>query len=393
MQKDKEERILCIDPVLSKFNIRRLSKLYYRDYGYTSKQQMLCDRKRVGIVHLYVEAHGLGLSGTGVKAFGNISEDGKDAMSALVNQKSQMKPVTSDIYDSYTPLQLAVLFDIPYLVEFFLSNADADVGVEDADGRDLFLLSIVHGITSVQFGSTLHHLLRFKNIDVNSRCNTGYTALHYCFFDHRHDCRDVAVNLINKWGGDVEAREATGKTPLQVALYMNTLEQVKFLVDYLDADVHCVCYEGWTALHSVCANPDSRAQNPSEIFAVPKLRYLLYEKGLLSAVNVADKEGVTPLHVACFACGESRGSSSCVEELMVVHARYDAVDNDFSAPLSDVIASGNINALHSIFLRAGTEHAKLEIIRRDKYGRNALHLACHFGWLDMLHIFILVLQC
>ena len=212
--------------------------------------------------------------------------------------------------------------------------------------------------------------------------------MHYCFFDHRHDCRNAALELINNYGADIEAKEITGKTPLHIAVYMNNLPQIRFLIDILHARTDCVCDEGWTLLHSVCANPDHLAQNPSEIYALPKLRYLLYERGFISFVYTKDKEGVTPLHLACFASMKSE-NVECISELIKCGARYDVLDCDGNTPLYDVVSSGNTVAARTLFAHIVAEGGNVndEINRCNKWGRNAIHMACFHGQNAMLRVF------
>ena len=352
---------------------------------------MRTDRSHISNVHLYIEAHVLTLPLTGEHAFTkNITDSERETLASLVNQRAYMKPLLLDTYDHYTPLQLAVLYDIPHIVEFFLNCTNADVNVKDVDGRNVIQLALVHGVTNIQQGSTLHRLVHSKDFDVSSSCNIGYTLLHYCFFDYRLDCRDVALLLVEKFGADIEAREITGKTALHIAMYMNTCMQVRFLIEVMHANIHCVCDEGWTLLHSVCANPDHLAQNPSEIYALSKLQYLIYEKGFVNSINIADKDGVSPLHLACFASKESE-DALCICQLLACGARPDALDNDGDSPLHDVITSGNISGARMLLVQVrsngGVTGAKDEITRCNRFGRTALHTACYHGRDDMLNLF------
>jgi len=70
--------------------------------------------------------------------------------------------------------------------------------------------------------------------DVESKSNTGRTALSFAAYNGR---LDVVEFLVEEGGADVESKDNYGQTPLSFAAAMGRLEAVKFLVEQGGADV------------------------------------------------------------------------------------------------------------------------------------------------------------
>jgi len=143
---------------------------------------------------------------------------------------------------------------------------------------------LLHSLISImkfEYYLEIAKILIDRGGDVNAKDRDGNTPLHYavgCF------SKDYAKLLIDK-NADVYARNNFGLTPLHVAVREGRLEISQLLIEN-GADVDAKDEYGWTPLHWAVKEGHQAAVS------------LLIGKG--ADVNARNDRGWTPLHVAAF---------------------------------------------------------------------------------------------
>ena len=223
--------------------------------------------------------------------------------------------------------------------------------------KDAFLLAARNGRLDV-----LKVLLE-HNCDVSKRTlNNRNTALHLISYDREIKPKPVIeslVILLLEHGVPLEARTASGRTPLLSSAYNGKLFIAECLLEH-GADIHSTDYAGYTALHWAVR------KGHHEVVA------LLISKGAPLEIRTKLNES-TPLHTSCFA---ENDSGECAKLLLQAGADKEATESDYGCrPLHTAAHEGNLGAVNEL-LAFG-----VEIDAVDSSGWRALHLAgCTGHW-------------
>jgi len=244
--------------------------------------------------------------------------------------------VNAQAKNANTPLHCALNQFEPHdgiiALTYLLSQGDVNVNIKDQSGCTLlhiacqqinkFPLEIfkvlieTHGAdvnvqnnspsTSLRFAikyfnpneggdvTVLTYLLTQKNINVDIKCNSGYTLLHDACEKINALPLDVFKLLIETLGFDVNARDNRDNTPLHHALcnfnlnYGGDITVLTYLLTQKTVNIHIKNNYGYTLFHIACQHINNL---PLDVF-----KLLIQTMGF--DVNIQDNNNDTPLHQA-----------------------------------------------------------------------------------------------
>ena len=206
-----------------------------------------------------------------------------------------------------TPLHIACKHGETLLeiMEFLITHSSCDQTIQNKDGE--LSLHIACGQRSLEV------VKLFSKCDFNAQTKLGNTPLHIAC---RHNKVEVVRFLTEECGCDQTIQNTDGELPLHIACKQKSLEVVT-LVSNCEVNIQTVNKQ--TPLHIACRYPHqidiahflvhSKGADPSILDGSGQ--YLLHEactSGNLSlvrilaastTVNSRDKNGNTPLHIAC----------------------------------------------------------------------------------------------
>lgn len=233
-----------------------------------------------------------------------------------------------------TPLHEAASTKCPDLVELLLENG-ADPNARDGDTNMPLHLVTEEGPESVR-------LLINAGADVNARGFGGDTPLHVA-------SDPMSVRLLVAAGADIHARNEQGETPLLGATKWGANDVVKAILEAGEPSVFDIA-----ALGNLDMLKERLRQDMSLLYAgdtdrhnrtllhyaaetdQPVVATYLLDQSI--DANVADDEGITPLHLA------AESSGSAVAEILIAHGGIvDAKDIDSGyTPLHEAAYHRNV---------------------------------------------------
>ncbi|MHA7877473.1 MAG: ankyrin repeat domain-containing protein [Bacteroidota bacterium] len=220
-----------------------------------------------------------------------------------------------------TPLHLAAQDGRDGVISELLDR-DADVNAQNSDGLTPLHLAAQDGRDGV-----ISKLL-YRGADVNAQNSDGLTPLHIAVMHGQNN----TINLLVNRDADVNVQDSTGQTPLHIAANRDQHETIQLLLscdrspDARDdwwAPLHLDDNHGKTPLHLVIehgndntaigllsypranVNVQKKKDRKSLFHTASKkgttnVIYLLHAREAF--INVKDKNGYTPLHIADKCC-------------------------------------------------------------------------------------------
>lgn len=166
----------------------------------------------------------------------------------------------------------------------------------------------------------------------------GDKVLRFSFHKHSH----IIASLLLRKGSNVNGRDENGRSALSRMAELGALNEVEYVINH-GADVKSVDLFGYTALHWVSNNGTnvdlighlvgaSKRMRAHEMDDVYKIIRILLNCGL--SVDVATKEGVTPLILACHY-----GNTAVASYLILSGANVNRPNNNGLSPLFCAVAS------------------------------------------------------
>uniref|UniRef100_A0ABD2XC20 Uncharacterized protein n=1 Tax=Trichogramma kaykai TaxID=54128 RepID=A0ABD2XC20_9HYME len=213
-------------------------------------------------------------------------------------------------------------------------------------------------------------LLLRSGINPNSTNKQGMTPLHsICNGYKNDDLVKIFFKIIDKTQQtvQVDARDNLGNTPLLLALDQGSKTAVKFLLRR-GADPKLSNAKGWTSLHFI--------YNRSYNCALAELFFKTIEDIQQTVqINVQDKMGKTPLHLA-FQYYGSYCDKNSEEGLLRRGADPNLADKDGLTPLHVISENCYTNDLIKMLFNISDEkHQSMQIEARDNEGNIPLHTA------------------
>ena len=181
-----------------------------------------------------------------------------------------------------------------------LADADADLGVKDAEGNSLLILSIL------EHKEEIGKILISRGAPVDARNNAGFSAAMLCA---RENQTGIAEALLHAGADVLVKNHASGETALNMAAQRGFLKMVELMLrNAITADDR--------------NDPDKNGASP--LWWAARGRHTDVVRLLCSKkadVNQANAQGQTPLMMAA-----ASGNEESVKELLAAGARKDARD-------------------------------------------------------------------
>jgi ankyrin repeat protein len=222
--------------------------------------------------------------------------------------------------NGWTPLHCAI--NETYNSEInarHLIQKGADPTIANKEGDTPLHLAVLYcRIWYTEYIETISLILENDQVDINRRGNNGRTPLHHAI----KGSNVITVRYLLKKGADLNVADENGATPLHLAAetvsYTETTELIDFILETGKCNINGVDNYGRTPLHYAI----------EEYPATINVRRLI-EMG--ADPGIADKNGVTPLHMAA----ENAKSMDLIEVLLNTEAvDVNCVDNEGRTALS-----------------------------------------------------------
>ena len=208
--------------------------------------------------------------------------------------------------------------------------------------------------------------------DIKSPLTTSHgTLLHSACVSGK---LEVVVMVVQKFQGNVNAKNKLGNTPLHIACEWGWFEIVQFLVDQSGCDVNVLNSQG----HS----PFTLAikYNRTKIFDFLMSRHNLN----LNVVTVDTSE--TPLHLAC-CCHSSEFALTLLNDQRYT-CSLNAVDRYGDTPLFNACRLGNIEIIQRIIAKSDCTRFMVNHITKE----TPAHIACRKNQFDILKLLLLAFE-
>uniref|UniRef100_A0ABD2X9G8 Uncharacterized protein n=1 Tax=Trichogramma kaykai TaxID=54128 RepID=A0ABD2X9G8_9HYME len=196
----------------------------------------------------------------------------------------------------------------------------------------------------------------------------GSTALHTICRDNRLDLLKLFFEIVDHHRKPVQVnvRDSLGNTPLHLALKNGFLKSSEILLRR-GADPNSANKEGSTSLHLICQRVDG-CKLVEILFKIANdIRKPVW-------VDVPDKEGNTPLHLAI-----SHRSTRTSEILLVNGANPNLANKDGCTALHLISNTRPYEAMRLFFQIIDKTQETVQIDARDNKGWTPLHMALHSG--------------
>jgi len=305
---------------------------------------------------------------------------------ALLLQKGNANPNTTRKLGLVAPIVIAAAYGNVEIMSLLLQHKDIDINVKIRGGEMAVHHAAKEGWTQIldmlikrgakfdeqdETGDTplllaakcghydiVQNLIR-NGANVNHRNYEGHDAWYYAIEDE--DDNSLLENLVIA----TRKQEMLWRHPLCIAASLGKIDKVQFLLK-MHIDPLSVDADDNTFLHHAAMN------NKHEV---------LEKFHTTISINVQNKRGNTPLHIACY-----RGLSQSVQVLLQCKAKADIKNNKGETALHVAGHSKHITAETVRLLVEYTikTHAWESLNAKDLEGNNALHIAGKHAKPDVL---------
>ncbi|KAG8644650.1 hypothetical protein MANES_11G152042v8, partial [Manihot esculenta] len=204
----------------------------------------------------------------------------------------------------------------------------------------------------------------------------GWSELHVAI---AFDRTDEVLDSLDSFG-PLDLRDKEGRTPLHLAAGRGNIKCARVLVES-GADKDAKSKDGRTALYRAAANGDHKmvemliemgSDPQSQIVMAVQLLMFLGTRDIFGPLDLRDKEGRTPLHLAA-----GRGNIKCSRVLVESGADKDAKSKDGRTALYRAAANGD-HKMVEMLIEMGSDPTIA-----DNHGRSAFDVARDKGHLNI----------
>lgn len=357
------------------------------------------NKKGVTPLSLAIERNQLAQANLFVRLGADIHAEDIDGNTALTKGiRAGLEMIQSIIVDTNiqsrdsqgrTPLHIAVLNKADPAIITFLISKKADVNARDKNGDTALHIAVrnndrASGEILLAYGADVFYpnvsgesalkaaLTRLggrqdwvlnSNV-IKSSDGAGNTPLHLA----AEWQLTTVVSFISEKGGDLNARNANGETPLFNAVKADSSPTIKTMLSVTadkKTDINARDFLGNTALHA-CIR--WAAGNAAETL----LTYDTQSNGrkLINARNLAGK---TALHEAA-----RTGNITFARTLLAAGADINAIDETGKTALTDAIQAGRTDIVKLLLDKGASP------VMQDMYGRNAYHEAVEYSTTEII---------
>ena len=245
-----------------------------------------------------------------------------------------------------------------------------ECGTKDVDDNTLLHLTTKYGRNE-----TVQALLKDFESDPGVKNKEGMTPLHIACM-----CGNLGgVKLLMLQGAEMNAKDIHFNTPLSLAIVNNHISIVSALVSEFGCDpndgLHTACEHGDLSLGMIKTLIEcgvGKDVDDNTLFVQALLKHFESDPG------IKNKEGMTPLHIAC-----KHGNLSALELLKIHGAGASDKDVDGNTPLHLTAKYGEIETMQILL-----KDFKSDPNIKNKEGRTPIHIACKRGNLGGVKLLI-----